>query len=337
MTTGDVSARPNSRLRVPLILATVAVCALFLAQAATRLMAPSVLGSAADAELSARAGGEFQGLVERRRYDATPILRRNIFDSEQGDLTRSAEPELEPGADLASAWDGRSALPRCEGSLRLVGAVASSSDWGIAAIVGSTGQTSFHRRGSQLDGATVLGIGSDSVVVQPSDGPACRLEMFTYSGASNKPRVASAPKPKKPAAKKEDSPGPKVKRDRNAGLSKDEIAQGIQRVSDSSFVIKKKILDKVLDNPGKLMDIGRIRPHQEGGKTVGMKLARIRPNTLLTKLGLKNGDILIGIDGEDLSSPDTALKAYASLRTAESLSLTVRRKGAPMTIRYTLQ
>lgn len=336
MSTADVSARPNSRLRVPLILATVAVCALFLAQAATRIMAASLLANS-EAEEPARAASELKSLVEPRRYDPKPVLKRNIFDSVQGDLTRLAEPEL--GAeDLASAWDGRSALPRCEGGdLRLVGAVASSSDWAIAAIVGSTGQTSFHRRGSQLDGVTVLGIGSDSVVVQPSEGAACRLEMFSYSAASSKPRVASAPKPKKPAPKKESVRGPRVKRDRNAGLSKEEIAQGIQRVTDSSFVIKKKILDKVLDNPGKLMDIARIRPHQEGGKTVGMKLARIHPNTLLTKLGLKNGDILIGIDGEDLSSPDTALKAYASLRTAESLSLTVRRKGSPMTIRYTLQ
>ena len=43
------------------------------------------------------------------------------------------------------------------------------------------------------------------------------------------------------------------------------------------------------------------------------------------------------INGYDMSSPDSALEAYARLREANNLTLSVVRRGQAMTIDYNIQ
>jgi general secretion pathway protein C len=68
-----------------------------------------------------------------------------------------------------------------------------------------------------------------------------------------------------------------------------------------------------------------------------MVIRGIRPNTLLTKLGIQNNDILESVNGQPLSSPDAALGAYTTLRTADKFNLSIRRGGQSMIINYSLQ
>jgi general secretion pathway protein C len=68
-----------------------------------------------------------------------------------------------------------------------------------------------------------------------------------------------------------------------------------------------------------------------------MEIRGIRPGTLLTNLGIQNGDILESVNGQPLSSPDTALGAYTTLRTADKFNLSIRRGGQSMMINYSLQ
>jgi general secretion pathway protein C len=97
------------------------------------------------------------------------------------------------------------------------------------------------------------------------------------------------------------------------------------------------MLNKVLDNAGKLIGIAAVAPKMEGGQSVGMEIRGVRPNTLLTKLGIQNGDILESVNGQSLTNPDAALGAYTTLRTADKFSLSIRRGGRAMMINYTLQ
>jgi len=68
-----------------------------------------------------------------------------------------------------------------------------------------------------------------------------------------------------------------------------------------------------------------------------MEIRGVRPGTLLTKLGIQNGDILESVNGQSLSNPDAALGAYTTLRTADKFNLSIRRAGQPMMINYNLQ
>lgn len=76
----------------------------------------------------------------------------------------------------------------------------------------------------------------------------------------------------------------------------------------------------------------RVVPEQRDGKVVGLRLFGLRPNSLLSALGLKNGDRLESVNGFDLTNPEKALEAYARLRTASRLRLHLNRAGQPLDI-----
>jgi hypothetical protein len=73
------------------------------------------------------------------------------------------------------------------------------------------------------------------------------------------------------------------------------------------------------------------------GPSGGLRLARVRPNTLPAALGLQSGDELVSINQFRLSDPEQALLAYARLRYAERLELAIRRNGQPTAIVYSVR
>lgn len=324
-------ANPRERrFSTAIIFATLALCAFFLAQGTTRVLAAGLFDKGAEEAAQTRARIATTNPEFLRRRDPGVILKRNIFDSSRGDLTLEPVVEATSGAAPAGEWDPSKPAPRCSGKLRLVGSVVSPTDpdWSFAAIAGDEGKTMLYRKGSSVDGSYILAVRASSVVVQPSGGGACELSMFAEEEADATPRpqrVTSTPR------------ASTALNDRSAGLSTEELDQGIEKISDTKFNIQRSIVDKVLANQGSIMKTARVIPHEEDGRVVGVKLYGIRRTSLLGKLGVRNGDMLRTINGFDMTSPDTALEAYSRLRTADALSLAVKRQNKEMTIEYNIQ
>jgi len=325
-----VTTPRQRRFSVAIILVTLALCAFFLAQGTTRVLAAELLTQETVAPSTPRTGFTATSPRFLRKRDSVIILRRNIFDSARGDLTAEPLPEVPLGPDgqPIDDWDPNQPPPKCTGNLRLVGSVVSPSspDWSFAAIAGSEdGKTMLYREGSQVDGSRVLAVYSSSVVMSSSSG-ACQLLMFEEEEGA----PARAPAVSRPvAAKRVD--------ERNAGLSDEELTDGIERISDTKFNIQRGLVDKVLANQGSLMKSARVIPHEEDGRVTGVKLYGIRRNSLLGRLGVRNGDMLRTINGFSMTSPDTALEAYSRLRSADKLTLAIKRQNKEMTIDYNIE
>ena len=268
-----------------------------------------------------------------RKRDPAIILRRNIFDSSRGDLTVEPLPEsaLGPDGEPIAEWDPTLPPPKCSGKLRLVGSVMSPGypEWSFAAIAGrSDGKTMLYREGSDVEGSRVLAVYASSVVVSSSGG-ACQLLMFEEDeGSAARP----PPKPTRVA-----SAARSAVNARNAGLSNEELDEGIEKVTDTRYNIQRSLIDKVLANQGSLMKTARVIPHEENGRVAGVKLYGIRRTSLLGRLGIRNGDMLRTINGFNMASPDSALEAYARLRSADRLTVAVKRQNKEMTIEYNIE
>ena len=317
------------RFSTAIILATLALCAFFLAQGTTRVLASELLASDPAAEQLPRKPIRTTTAAFQRKRDAAIILRRNIFDSARGDLTAEPLPEVTVGPDgePVEEWDPNRPAPNCAGNLRLVGSVMSPGypEWSFAAISGtSDGKTMLYREGSSVDNSRVLAVRSSSVVMSGASG-ACQLLMFEEEETI--PRIR--PPPKKPATG--------AARGRNAGLSDQELNEGIEKITDTKFNIQRSLVDKALANQGSLMKTARVIPHEEDGRVVGVKLYGIRRTSLLGRLGVRNGDMLRTINGFNMTSPDTALEAYSVLRSANKLTLAVKRQNKEMTIEYNIE
>lgn len=319
-----------------IVLTTLTLCAFFLAEGATAVLGATILQRDPDTK-PIRSRARLPTAVVRNRHDPSIILKRNIFNSALGDLT------LAPMGDAGEMIDGELVLEdgetvnRCAAKLRLTGTAVVPDDFerSLAVIVGSDRKTALYQGPAEVEGSRIRAIHADSVLLQSSSGDVCRLAMFEVDapGAPGAPKFKLDKLRGKPKNNKK-ARGPKL--DRNAGLTDEELEQGIEKVSDTNYNIRRTLLNKVLDNAGKLIGIAAVSPKMEGDKSVGMEIRGVRPDTLLTKLGIKNNDVLESVNDEPLSSPDAALGAYTTLRTADKFTLAVQRDGKPMVITYNL-
>ena len=108
----------------------------------------------------------------------------------------------------------------------------------------------------------------------------------------------------------------------------------IRNVGPNQYVVKRADLNKATGNLGALASQARIVP---SAKDNGFKIFSITKDSLYSKIGIQNGDVLKSINGIELSSPDKALEAYSRLQSASKLSLDIIRKGQNETLEYTIE
>lgn len=263
-------------------------------------------------------------VLSRHATSADPILHRNPFDSVTGPLDRVVAPPeaaIEPDPNLMA--DPYSA-PDCDGVQVLIIAASSDPDWSFAALQTpqDKGKTILRRRGGDVAGRTVKFVGRDRIWLVAGN-QLCQSQMF------KPPAVASAAPAAPPAPAPEPAGGgPSVAAD---------IKNGIKKIGATEFDVDRGVVDKILENQAELMRQARIVPEQENGKVVGIRLFGVRPDTLLGTLGMENGDRLEKINGFDMTSPEKALEAYARLRTADHLSVSVNRHGAATNLDYNIK
>lgn len=95
--------------------------------------------------------------------------------------------------------------------------------------------------------------------------------------------------------------------------------------------VQREFVDKLIAKPALLAKQGRIVPAIKNGETQGFKFYGIRRGSLPRLLGVKNGDLLMAVNGMDLDSMDRAMDLYTKLRRANHLSVRIKRKGKIVT------
>jgi general secretion pathway protein C len=108
----------------------------------------------------------------------------------------------------------------------------------------------------------------------------------------------------------------------------------VRKISENQYVIRRQDLQKVTGNLNSLARQARIVPSK---KDNGFKVFSITKDSLYSKIGIQNGDVIKSINGIELSSPDKALEAYSRLQSASKLSLDIVRRGQNETMEYTIE
>ena len=103
------------------------------------------------------------------------------------------------------------------------------------------------------------------------------------------------------------------------------------------ITLRRSQIDTALEDVNKLMSQVNIKPHFQDGQPDGLMLSRIRPNSIFMRMGLRNGDIITGVNGNNIQSVEDIMSFYDNLKTAERLSLQMKRGGRPRTIEYTVR
>jgi len=253
-----------------------------------------------------------------RRASADPIARLDLEKiakltglplPKEPDVQEPDQPSLDPNA------------PPTKSGLRvkLLGTLASViAKWSIAEILDLGSQRAqTYGVGDKILGAEILEIQRDRVIVLNNN----RRE-YISNELEGAVAAYTPPEPKRFGT----SPEP------NSGLG-----TGIKALSDSEYEVPRGEIEKTLSNLNEVAMQARIVPAFKDGKAEGFKLFSIRPDSLYSKIGIQNGDVIKRINGNDINSPEKALEIYSKLRDASRIDIDIERNGTSLRKTYNVR
>lgn len=148
------------------------------------------------------------------------------------------------------------------------------------------------------------------------------------TGRKGQPQMKdTAEKPKPPTA---------TKSNENAETTKQE---GIKQLSEWEYQIDRNRLNEELQDMGKLGRDARVMPNydRESGTYQGFKLIGVKPNSLYRAIGIRSGDVLMQVNGQELSSPTKALELFNQLQTSSNITIDIMRHGEKHSLVYKIE
>ena len=115
-------------------------------------------------------------------------------------------------------------------------------------------------------------------------------------------------------------------KDISVSYTKSTLNQSVEKIT-----VNKSILNKVGDINYLFKQIN-IVPAFKNGKAFGYRINYIAPNSVLNKIGLKVGDIIVSINGEPTTSPDKIMNLYSQIKEMTSVNLDIIRNGTKKTL-----
>ena len=112
---------------------------------------------------------------------------------------------------------------------------------------------------------------------------------------------------------------------------------GVRPPSVRRIRIKRSQLEKALKSGADISEQAKVRPHFTDGRQDGIILTGIKPNSIYRRLGLRNGDILLGIDEADIQSAEDMSRVSQSLSSATELTLKIKRRGRLTAMKYAIE
>ncbi len=291
----------SERYVVALNLLLFAGCAYFAARSVNDVVARrlTVIPPAPPIAAPARAPRE----LTRASYEV--IIQRDIFNAVKQQAPPPPPPPQATAADL---------------HIKLVG--TSHLTWTKPFAVfedQNTHDQQIYRQSDQIPDAGELVSVEKSKVVINHNGTLVTLEMPTDQGdAGTAPPAMPEPAPIVSAMP------PMFGRD-------------VERVGPYQYLVHRNSVDRNLQNMGQLFTQMRAIPNVQDGKTDGFRLSEVVPGSLFSQMGLRNGDVVTSIGGQDLNDPTQAIALLNGLRNASSLAITVMRHGRPVDLSYQIQ
>lgn len=213
--------------------------------------------------------------------------------------------------------EGAATIAGNTGPLRLWGTAVGDSDRAFAIIedLGTRTQGLYHKGDVILPGVTLIEVHWDRAVISRNG----RRETLTLPTTP----PTSVPLPTVTAA---------------AEPTTTQEQDSIRQVAQDSFHIDRLEVDRAMNNLNELFTQARAVPYSSpDGATQGFRLFSIKPQSLVDRIGLKNGDIVQRVNGVEISDPSTAFGLLQELQGHSQVRVEVMRNHQPLTLSYEIQ
>ena len=104
----------------------------------------------------------------------------------------------------------------------------------------------------------------------------------------------------------------------------------IQRIQPNCSLVPALFFTRVSQRLDLLAAQAAIVPYFMNGKAKGFRIYRIKKGSVYERLGFKNGDVIMKVNGYNFTSPQKALEAYSNISSSKSFVALLLRKGRSM-------
>ncbi len=114
---------------------------------------------------------------------------------------------------------------------------------------------------------------------------------------------------------------------------------GIKPVSETQFEVRRTFLDEKLGNLTNILQTARAVPYTDPatGKFSGFLIQTIDADSPFAELGLRQGDVLKGVNEINLDNPGKGLEAFQALRGSDNINLKIIRGGRDSSLQYSVK
>ncbi len=228
------------------------------------------------------------------------IAERNLFGSSKEEPSSTSEEVSLEGIPLAKKSQG----------LKLVGTVVAVEPEENLAFIETrrSRRQEAYREGDRVDEALIKRILRNNVIINAGE----QDEVLTMEPEENS---QEPPPPPRPAVRRQQpttQPGGTIRLERNE-------------------------IESSLTDLNQLMQQARVRPYLEGKEAAGFVVSNIKPGSIFARMGLRNGDIIKGINEEAITGPDQAINLYESLVEGGEIALAIKRGRRVQELHYEIE
>jgi general secretion pathway protein C len=200
-------------------------------------------------------------------------------------------------------------------NLKLLGTATGTRDQAFAIFEDQSSHMQYlYREGETITpGVQLLQVGWDRVTID-REGQRETLVL---------PREASAPLPQSAVTPVSTSSDGK---------------EGVRQVAPDSFHIDRREVEHAVSHLSDLFTQVRAVPYApQNGVTQGFRLFAIKPDSLIDRIGLKNGDIVQRVNGVEITDPSTAFTLLQDMQGRSQIRVDVLRNHQPTTLSYEIR
>lgn len=109
----------------------------------------------------------------------------------------------------------------------------------------------------------------------------------------------------------------------------------VRQTTKNSFSVKRKNLDKYLNDLSKTLLTASVVPHKNSlGEIDGFQFVDLLPMGIFSQLGFQKGDTIKTVNGETVDSLQKGIETYNSLKESKGFKIQIDRDGKSETFEY---
>jgi general secretion pathway protein C len=193
--------------------------------------------------------------------------------------------------------------------IKLMGTISGSAEYSYAVFVDKDGKQAMFKKGESVFGAGELKTVEKYRAIINSNGTLVEIKMTDIHASGGLEALKS--------------PGA--------------MSGPVQLVGKGEYMIDQKAVKLALDNPTQIMTDAKLIHNMTKDKQEGFIVREVRKNGFYENLGIQNGDVLLRVNGSNISNPENALQTFTALRGMDKVQLDIIRNNNRMTLNYQIR